>query len=105
LKNENFIGGNDMQEFDDLEDDMNNLDDDCQQPHLTRQDCERSLNMEHRSNKYGNINNTKYSSFQGIDNTIMAKMQHKYNLSSKTKNVATTQPKKILPRGEVYEPT
>jgi hypothetical protein len=29
LKNENFIGGNDMQVFEDLEEDVNNLGDDC----------------------------------------------------------------------------
>ena len=84
---------------------MNNPGDDCQQPYLARQDYERSLNMEHQSNENSNINNTKDSTSQGITDTIMAELQHKYNLSSKAKNVSTTQPKKILPRGEIYEPT
>jgi hypothetical protein len=44
LKNEIFIGGNDMQEFEDLEEDVNNLCDDCMQPHLTKEDYEKSLN-------------------------------------------------------------
>jgi hypothetical protein len=46
LKNENFIGGNDMQEFEDLEEDVNNLGDDYIQPHLTKEDYEKSLNTE-----------------------------------------------------------
>jgi len=33
----------------------------------------------------------------------MAELQHKYNLRSKDKNVTTTQPKKILLRGEIYQ--
>jgi hypothetical protein len=44
LKNKNFIGGNDLQEFEDLGEDVNNLDNDCIQPHLTQEDYERSLN-------------------------------------------------------------
>jgi hypothetical protein len=36
---------------------------------------------------------------------IMAKIQPKYNLRSKSKPISTTQPKKILPRGQTYEPT
>ena len=36
---------------------------------------------------------------------IMAKIQPKYNLRSKSKPTSTTQPKKILPRGQTYEPT
>ena len=46
LKNEIFIGGNDMQEFKDLEEDINNLGDDCIQPHLMKKDYEKSLNIE-----------------------------------------------------------
>jgi len=61
--------------------------------------------MEHRSNEDSNTNNTEDSAYQGIVDTIMAELQHKYNIMSKTKNVTTTQPKKILPRGEIYDPT
>jgi hypothetical protein len=104
LKNENFIGGNDMQEFEDLEEYMNNLGDDCLQPHLTKEDYERSLNTEQRSNKYRNINNTDDSAYQGIVDSIMVDLQHKYNLRPNNKNMTTTQPKKILPRGKIYVP-
>jgi hypothetical protein len=44
FKNENFIGGEDMQNFEELEEDINNLGDDCQELYLTRQDYEKSLN-------------------------------------------------------------
>jgi hypothetical protein len=47
-----------MQNFEELEEDMNNLGDDCQEPHLTRQDYERSLNVEYRSNNDDSINIT-----------------------------------------------
>jgi hypothetical protein len=104
LKNENFIGGNDLQEFEDLGEDVNNLGDDCVQPHLTKEDYERSLNTEQPSNKDNNINNAGDSTYQGMVDTIMAELQHKYNLRPKNKSVSTTQPKKILPRGETYEP-
>jgi hypothetical protein len=75
------------------------------QPHLTKEDYEKSLNTEQPSNKDKNINNTEDSTYQGMVDTVMAKLQHKYNLRPKNKLVLTTQPKKILPRGETYEPT
>jgi hypothetical protein len=87
FKNENFIGGDDMQEFEELEEDMNNLGDDCQQPHLTRQDYERSLKAEHRSNNDDSINITEDSSYQGIVDNIMAELQQKYNLRPRSKNI------------------
>jgi hypothetical protein len=36
--------------------------------------------------------------------TIMFELQHKYNLRPKNKSASTTQPKKIFPRGETYDP-
>jgi hypothetical protein len=103
-----------LQEFEDLEEDVNNLGDDCVQPHLgddfvqphlTKEDYERSLDIEQPSNKGNNINNMGDSTYQGIVDTIMVELQHKYNLRPKYKPVSTTQPKKVLPRGETYEPT
>jgi hypothetical protein len=43
FKNENFIGGDDMRSFEELEEYMNNLRNDDQEPHLMRKDYERSL--------------------------------------------------------------
>jgi hypothetical protein len=104
FKNENFIGGDDMQEFEELEEDMNNLGNDCQQPHLTRKHYERYLNAENRSNNDDGINTTEDFAYQGIVDNIMVELQQKYNLRPRSKNIATAQPKKIFSRGETYEP-
>jgi hypothetical protein len=40
-----------LQEFEDLEEDVNNLGDDCVQTHLTKEHYERSQNTEQLSNK------------------------------------------------------
>jgi hypothetical protein len=84
-----------MQNFEELEEDMNNLGDDCQEPHLTRQDYERSLNK-NWSNNDESINNTEDSAYQGIVDNIMVELQQKYNLRPRDKNITTAQPKKIL---------
>jgi hypothetical protein len=104
LKNENSIGGNDMQEFEDLEEDIKNLGDDCIQPHLTKEDCEKSLNIEQSSGADNNLNGVDDLAYQGMVDTIMIELQHKCNLRPKNKPVSNAQPKKILPRGETYEP-
>jgi hypothetical protein len=51
LKNENFIGANDFQEFGDLEDEVVNFGDECSHPYLTREDYEKSLNPPQPSNE------------------------------------------------------
>jgi hypothetical protein len=94
-----------MKEFEDLEEDINNLGEYCYQPHLTREDYETFLKTKHWSSEDRNTNNTEDTSCQGITDTIMVELQNKYNIRSKTKNMTTTQPKKIFSRGEVYEPT
>jgi len=64
-----------MQNFEELEEDMNNLGDDCQQPHLTRQDYERSLNAEYRSRSDDSVNITEDFAYQGIIENIMVELQ------------------------------
>jgi hypothetical protein len=76
FKNKNFIGGDDMRNFEELEEDMNNLSDDDQEPHLTRQDYERSLGGEYLFND-GSINITEDFSYQGIVDNIMVELQLK----------------------------
>jgi hypothetical protein len=92
-----------MQEFEDLEEDLSNLGDDCKQPHLTKEDYEKSLNIEQSSSADNNLNNVDDIAYQGMADTVMAKLQHKYNLRPKNKPMSTAQPKKILRRGETYE--
>jgi hypothetical protein len=102
FKNKNFIGGDDMRNFEELEEDMNNFNNDDQEPHLMRQDYERSLGAKYMFNDRS-INITKDFSYQGIVNNIMAKLQQKYNLRPRNKNVTTAQPKKILKRSKTSE--
>jgi len=45
-----------MRNFEELEEDINNLGDDCQEPYLTRQDYERSFNAKYWSNNDNSIN-------------------------------------------------
>ena len=68
-----------------------------------KDDYEKSLNTEQSSVEDNNLNNTDDPSYQGMVDTIMAELQHKYNLMPKNKPVSTAQPKKIFPRGKTYE--
>ena len=51
LKNENFIGANDLQDFGYSEDEVTGFGDECSQPFLTREDYEKSLNTPQSSNE------------------------------------------------------
>jgi hypothetical protein len=104
LKNENFIGANDFQDFGDSDNDVANFGDDCTQPYLTREDYEKSLNTQQPSNKGEEGDHTDLCESQPETEMIMAEFQPKYNLRSKSKPTSTTQPKKILQRGQAYEP-
>jgi hypothetical protein len=44
LKNENLIGGNDLEDFEGMEEDVTNLGDECTQPYVTKEYYEKSLN-------------------------------------------------------------
>jgi hypothetical protein len=103
FKNENFIGGDDMRNYEELEEDMNNLSDDCQEPYLTRKYYERSLNAEYWSNNDDNINIIENYAYQEIVDNIMVELQHKYNLRPRDRNIATAQPNNIFSRNKVNE--
>jgi hypothetical protein len=105
LKNKNFIEANDLQDFGDSDEDVTNLGDDCAQPYLTREDYEKSLNTQQSFVEGEERDYTNLCSYQEETNMIMAEVQPNYNLRSKSKPISTTQPKKILPRGQTYEPT
>jgi hypothetical protein len=105
LKNKNFIGANDFQDFGDSDNDVTNFGADCTQPYLTREDYEKSLNTQQSSNKGEEGDHTDLCESQQETEMIMAEIQPKYNLRSKSKPISTAQPKKILQRGQTYEPT
>jgi hypothetical protein len=92
-----------MWNFEELEEDMNNLDDDCPEPHLMRQEYERSLNTEYRLNNDDSINITTYSVDQGIVDNIMAELQQKYNLRPKDRNITIAQLNNIFSRSKYNE--
>jgi hypothetical protein len=81
------------------------LGDDCTQPYLTREDYGKSLNTQQSSIKGEERDHTDLCSYQEETDMIMVELQPKYNLRSKSKPISTTQPKKILPRGQTYDPT
>jgi hypothetical protein len=94
-----------MRNFEELEEDINNLGDDCQELYLTRQDYEQSLNTRYWSNNNENINITEDSAYQGIADNIMVELQQKYNIRPRDRNITSTQPKKILSKNKVNETT
>jgi hypothetical protein len=104
LKNENFIGANNFQDFEDLDNDVTNFGDDCSQPYLTREDYEKSLNTSKLSNEKEESDHTEIYESKSETEIMMADFQPKYNLRSKNKPTSTTQPKKVLQRGQAYEP-
>ena len=96
LKNENFIGANDFQDYGDSDNDVTNFGDDCSQPYLTREDYEKSLNMPQLLNESEEGDHTEICESQPETEIMMAEFQQRYNLRSKSKSTSTTQPKKNL---------
>jgi hypothetical protein len=103
FKSENFIGGEDLEDFEELEEDINNLGDDDPQPYLSRQDYEQSLNKENTSENSHNYNTSEDLNYQGIADSIMAKLHQKYNLRPRNMSLVTAPMRKILPRDDTDE--
>jgi hypothetical protein len=100
FKSENFIGGEDLEDFEELEEDINSLGDDDPQPYLSRQDYEKSLNKENRlENDINNITSEDLT-YQGIADGIMVDLHQKYNLRPINRSLAIARTKKILSRGD-----
>jgi hypothetical protein len=104
LKNENFIGANDFQDFEDSDNDVANFGDDCSQPYLTREDYEKSLNVSETPNESEEGDPIEICESQPEAEIMMAELQPRYNLRSNNKSTSTIQPSKILQRGQAYEP-
>jgi hypothetical protein len=98
-----FMQRDDMKNYEGLEEDLNNLSDDEQEPHLTRQDYEKFLDLEPLFNNEESINNLGESSYQGIADSIMVEIKQKYNLRPKETNSTNIPPKKILSRNKMNE--
>jgi hypothetical protein len=102
LKTKNFIG-DDMHNYEGLEEDLNNLSDEYQEPHLTRQDYKIWLDQEPMFSNEESINNLGESAYQGITNSIKDELQQKYNLRPREMNTTSIPPKNILSRSKANE--
>ena len=77
FKSESFIGGEDVEYFEELEEDINNLRDDSLQPFLTRQDYKKFATTKDRSQNNKNSDIIEYSTYQEIADNIMVKLHQK----------------------------
>ena len=93
-----------MEDFKELEEDMNNLGNDCLQPYITRHDYEKSLTIEYRTESNKNSSVSEDLTYQGITDGIMVELHQKYNLGPRNRVFATVPVKKILSRFEIDEP-
>jgi hypothetical protein len=103
FKTENFMQKDDMQNYEELEKDLNNLSDDNWEPQLTRQDYENYLDLEPMFNNEESINNLGESAYQGLADSIMVELQQKYNLRPRETNPTSVPPKKIFSRNKANE--
>jgi hypothetical protein len=81
-----------MQDYVESDEDLNNLSDDDIEPHLTKKDYEKSLDLESLFNNDENINNLGDSTCQGLVDSIMAELQHKYDLRPREKGSTNIPP-------------
>jgi hypothetical protein len=96
FKTENFIQRDEVQDYDESDEDLNNLNDDDLDPHLTKHDYEKSLDLEYLFNDDENINNLRNSTYKGLADSIMTELQHKYYLRPREKSSTNILPKNIL---------
>jgi hypothetical protein len=94
-----------LQDYEELEEDLNNLNDDDLEPHLTKQDYEKSLDLEYLFNHDENINNLGDDTYKDLTNSIMTDIQHKYDLRPREKSSTNVPPKNILSRNKENEAT
>ena len=89
-----------MEDFEELEEDMNNLGEDCLQPYIARHDYEKYLTIEFRTKSNKNNSVLEDLTYQGITDGIMAELHQKYNLRPRNRVSTTALVKKILSRVE-----
>jgi len=92
-----------VQDYEELEEDLNNLIDDDLEPHLTKHDYEKSLNPVSLFNNDKNIKNLEDSTYNGLADSIMDELQHKYDLRPREKGSTNIPRKKILSQSKENE--
>jgi hypothetical protein len=105
FKTENFMQRDEVQDYEELEEDLNNLSDDDLEAHLTKQDYEKSLDLEPMFNNEKNINNLGDSTYKGLADAIMVELQPKYDLRPREKSSTNIPPKNILSLNKANEAT
>jgi ribonuclease HI len=103
FKTEDYIGGEDFGEFEQLEEDIDCFGDDNGYPYISRQDYESSLIEENKSENLATVNATDDHAYQTIADDIIADLQGRYNLRSRSKNLPNAPVKKILSRNDTNE--
>jgi len=104
FKTNNFIHGDDVQEYDELDEETNNFRDDDSEPHLTQQDYEQSLNFGSLFDEQ-NINNfdEPTSQYKYLVDLILVELHNKYDLRPIDK-IATSNPSKnVLEHNKINE--
>jgi hypothetical protein len=96
FKTDNFIQRDEVKDHEELEEDLKNLSDDDIEHHLAKQYYKKSLDLESLFNNDENINNMGESTYKGLFDSIMVKLQHKYDLSPREKSPTNIPPKNIL---------
>ena len=92
-----------MQYHEELDEDLNNLSDDDVEPHLTKQDCEKYLDLGSFFDDDHDVNNLGDSTYKGLVDSTIAELQNKYNLRPREKNSTNNPPRKLLSRNKSNE--
>jgi hypothetical protein len=93
-----------VQDYEELDEDLNNLSDDDVEPHLTKQDYEKYLDLGSLFDDDQDVNNLGDSTYKGLVDSIMVELQNKYNLRPREKSSTNNPPRKILSRNKANEP-
>jgi hypothetical protein len=104
FKRKIFIGRQELEDFEELEEDINNIGKDCLQPYITRHDYKKSLTSNYRTKSNEKRSVSEDLTYQGIMDGIMAELQQKYNLRPRNNVSSTVLVKNILPRVENDKP-
>jgi hypothetical protein len=104
FKTKNLIHGDEVQEYDELDEEMNNLSDDDNEPHLTQQDYKQSLSFGQLLDEQ-NINNFNEptSQYKDLTDSILDELHNKYDLRPRDKTATSNPPKKVLMRNKGNE--
>jgi hypothetical protein len=103
FKTEDYIGEEDFGEFEQLDEDIDCFGDDNRHPYVSRQDYEASLIEENKSEDVVTIDATDDHAYQNVADDIIADLQGRYNLRSRSKNLPNAPVKKILSRKDTNE--